>query len=573
MNLRLITLGLLFFIITLSAEEYKKGPESFVQKAVPQGKVQEFSHVSSIFGESTRKYWVYTPAGYDTSNDMPYMIFQDGERLMGKSWASTIVLDNLIHQKKIPPMIAIFINPGELKDASGTTIRWNRSKEYDSVDDSYARFLEEELLPEVKKTYKLTSDPNKIGITGSSSGGICAFVAAFHRPDLFRRVATFVGSYTNLRGGQDVASLIRKTESKPLKVYMQSGENDLDIYSGSWPIGNLDVAAALKFAGYNLKHVIGTEGHNNQHGRAILPEVLTWLWTDADKEIVANKSTTQPIMKVLTEEDDWELVSEGYKFTEGPAVDKEGNVYFTDLEGSKIYKIDCETWETTVFIEKSGGANGLIFGPDGLLYACQRNKKRVVAYDQNKKMTIIATNVRPNDVVVNHKGDVYFTAPGEKKIYFVPKGGEKQVAASGLKSPNGIILNAAQNLLMIAEYSGQYVVSFGIAEDGSLFGMEKFVSIQMPRLEPFVKMDGMAIDHESRLYVATNMGLQMCDRAGRVQGIIPAPQRKPLANVVFGGKNLDYLIITCTDKVYKRKTKVKGVRFYEKPLELKKPRL
>ncbi|MCM8537515.1 MAG: SMP-30/gluconolactonase/LRE family protein [Lentisphaeraceae bacterium] len=188
-------------------------------------------------------------------------------------------------------------------------------------------------------------------------------------------------------------------------------------------------------------------------------------------------------------------------------------------------------------------------------------------------MTILAENVRPNDVVVNYKGDVYFSAPGERKIYFVPKGGKKKVVASGLKSPNGIILNAAQNILMTAEYNGQYVVSFGIKEDGTLFGQEKFTSIQIPRLEPFVKMDGMAIDNESRLYVATNMGLQLCDRAGRVQGIIPAPQRKPLANVVFGGKNLDYLIITCTDKVYKRKTKTKGVRFYEKPLELKKPRL
>lgn len=367
MKLLSLVLGLLSLTTTLCSEEYKKGPDSFIQKDVPQGKIEAFSHISQIFGQSSRNYWVYTPAGYDASENLPYMIFQDGERMMGKSWASTIVLDNLIHQKKIPPMIAIYINPGELKDASGKTIRWNRSKEYDSVDDSYARFLDEELLPEVKKKFMLTNDPNKVGISGSSSGGICAFVAAFHRPDLFRRVATFVGSYTNLRGGQDLASLIRKTESKPLKVYMQSGKNDLDIYSGSWPIGNLDVAAALKFAGYKLKHVIGTEGHNNKHGRAILPEVLTWLWADADKKIAANKATKQPIMKVLTEEDDWELVSAGYKFTEGPAVDKEGNIYFTDLEDSKIYKIDCQTWETTVFIEKSGGANGLMFGPDGLL--------------------------------------------------------------------------------------------------------------------------------------------------------------------------------------------------------------
>lgn len=572
----LIRFGLLvnlLFIFALGAEEYVKGKDSLPQENVPQGTIEEFYHVSKIFGKAFRNYWVYTPANYDGSKKYPYMIFQDGRGLKGKGWATTIVLDNLIHQDKIPPMVAIFINPGELKDTQGKTIRWNRSKEYDSVDGNYARFLDEELLPEVKKKYSLTIDPNKVAIAGSSSGGICAFVAAFQRPDLFRRVATFVGSYTNLRGGQDVSSLIRKTEPKPLKVFMQSGENDQDIYSGSWPIGNLDVAAALKFAGYNVKHVIGTEGHNNKHGRAILPEVLTWLWNDYDKEIIANKSTKQPVMNILTEEDDWELIGEGYQFTEGPAVDKEGNIYFTDLEDSKIYKIDCETWKVSVFVEDSGNANGLHFGPNGLLHACQRGKKRVVAFDKFGEEIVIADKVRPNDVVVNNKGDVYFTAPAEKKIYFVPKDGEKQVVADNLLSPNGIVLNAAQNLLMAAEYKGQYVVSFGIAEDGTLFGGQKFTLTQVPRLEPFVKMDGMTIDKESRLYVCTNMGLQICDRAGRVQGIIPAPQRKPLANAVFGGKNLDYLIITCTDKVYKRKTNTKGVRLYEKPLELKKPKL
>ena len=568
----IVVWSLIYLLSPLKAYEY--GPDSKKQEGVPEGNVEAFVHVSKIFGEATRDYWVYTPAGYDAAKALPYMIFQDGRGFVKGSWKATVILDNLIHQKKIPAMIAIFINPGELKDKSGKTIRWNRSKEYDAVNDQYSRFLLEELLPVVRGKYKLTDDPNKVAIAGSSSGGICAFTAAWERPDKFRRVATFVGSYTNLRGGQDYPSLIRKTEPKPLKIFMQSGKNDQSIYSGSWPIGNLDVADALKFAGYDFKHVIGTEGHNNKHGRAILPEVLTWLWDDSEEKITKNMDTKQPIMKVLDPEEEWQLVSEGYEVSEGPAVDPEGNVYFTDIPNSKIYKIDTESWKVSLFKENTGRANGLMFGPDGKLYACASGKKKIIAYDvKTGEEETVAEGFTSNDLVVTHNGDLYVTEPRTKKIWFLQKGQKARVVAEGVTGVNGVILNTAQNLLIATDFSGHYLYSFRIDEDGSLSAREKFYILQRHGQNSRTRADGMAVDVEGRLYVATELGIQMCDRAGRVQGILTQPHRAHLTNIVFGGKNLDIMIITNWDKVYRRKVKTKGFRYTDKPFELKRPRL
>jgi enterochelin esterase family protein len=205
------------------------------------------------------------------------MIFQDGAGYVAEDgrWRVPIVFDNLIHKHEMPVTIGIFINPGVLPARSDAEqARYNRSFEYDALGDRYARFLIEEILPEVGKQYNLSSDPNDRAISGLSSGGICAFTAAWNRPDAFHRVISFIGSYTNLRGGEIYASLIRKTEPKPLRVFLQDGKNDLNLYAGSWYIANQDMASALEYAGYDSTFVVGTEGHNAKHGGAILPDAL-----------------------------------------------------------------------------------------------------------------------------------------------------------------------------------------------------------------------------------------------------------------------------------------------------------
>jgi len=209
------------------------------------------------------------------------MFFQDGEWYVDteKDFRVPVVFDNLIHQGAMPVTIGVFINPGVIPaaDGQGEPVK-NRSVEYDTLSDAYARFLIEEMLPEVGKQYKLTEDPEQRAICGISSGGICAFTVAWQRPDAFRKVLSHVGSFTNIRGGHVYPALIRKEEKRPIRVFLQDGEKDLDNQHGNWPLANMEMDKALAFAGYDYRFVMGTEGHNGKHGGAILPESLRWLW-------------------------------------------------------------------------------------------------------------------------------------------------------------------------------------------------------------------------------------------------------------------------------------------------------
>ena len=181
----------------------------------------------------------------------------------------------------MPVTIGIFVNPGVMPaESPEQQPRYNRSYEYDALGDRYPRFLIEEILPEVAKQYKLSADPNDRAVAGSSSGGIASFTVGWERPDAFHRVMSFIGSFANLRGGDVYANLIRKMEPKPLRVFLQDGSNDQNIYGGSWFLSNQAMAMSLDYAGYQVKFEVGTEAHNSRHGAAILPDTLRWLWHD-----------------------------------------------------------------------------------------------------------------------------------------------------------------------------------------------------------------------------------------------------------------------------------------------------
>jgi enterochelin esterase family protein len=282
----LVTLACLglFAASVHAADDYKLGPDSQEQADVPKGKVTKYSwNHSEIFLGTVRDYWVYVPAQYDEGSPACVMVFQDGgsyQDLKGQFRVPT-VFDNLIHKKEMPVTIGIFINPGNIpataQDAKG---RSNRSFEYDTLSDQYVRFLDKEILPEVSKTYKLRQDAAGRAICGISSGGICAFTAAWERPDLFSKVLSHVGSFTNIRGGDVYPGIIRKTEHKPIRVFLQDGSGDLDNLHGNWPLANQSMASALKFAKYDYKFEFGDGGHNGKHGGAILPDSLRWLWRE-----------------------------------------------------------------------------------------------------------------------------------------------------------------------------------------------------------------------------------------------------------------------------------------------------
>ncbi|QDU96333.1 alpha/beta hydrolase [Lignipirellula cremea] len=266
------------------AEDYQLGPDSQLHESVPRGTVVAFNWTDSkIFPGTARDCWIYVPAQYDASKPACVMIFQDGAGYLNPTGHSraTIVMDNLIHQGAMPVTIGVFLNPGRFPaDKPGARDRSNRSFEYDELGDRYARFLLEEILPYVGEKYNLTDKPEGRALCGISSGGICAWTVAWERPDQFRKVISYVGSFTNIRGGHDYHAQIRKTEKKPIRVYLQDGAGDLDNLHGNWPLANQQMAASLKFAGYDYQFVLGDGGHNGRHGGAILPEMMRWLWRD-----------------------------------------------------------------------------------------------------------------------------------------------------------------------------------------------------------------------------------------------------------------------------------------------------
>jgi enterochelin esterase-like enzyme len=285
--LSLSMVGALSMAQTAAAEDepYQLGADSMPRPEVPQGTVTD--HVwdsSEIFAGTQRRYSVYVPAQYDGSQPAALMVFQDGHTyvdLQGQFRVPT-VFDNLIAEGAMPITIGVFIDPGhrgELPERRGwnPTPR-NRSFEYDTLSDQYARFLLEEILPEIGQKYNITDNPDLRAIGGISSGGICAWTVAWERPDQFRKVLSHIGSFVNIRGGHNYPALIRKTEAKPIRVFLQDGENDLDNQHGNWPLANRQMAKALEFKGYDYQFVMGTGEHNGQHGGAILPESLRWLW-------------------------------------------------------------------------------------------------------------------------------------------------------------------------------------------------------------------------------------------------------------------------------------------------------
>jgi enterochelin esterase-like enzyme len=270
-----------------AADDYKLGADSQVQ-SVPRGEVRQARfEASRIFPGTTREYFVYVPKQYDPARPACLMVFFDGAGFMRPDGAFRVpvVFDNLIAKKEMPVTIAVGINPGTvpptLPDAKP---RSTRSFEYDSLGDANARFLLEELLPEALKGLNVTTDPAGRAVCGNSSGGIAAFTVAWERPESFGKVVSHIGSFTNIRGGHLYAGLIRKVKpAKPIRVFLQEGTNDLDNLHGNWPLANRDVAAALKFAGYDHQVVFGEGGHSGRHGGAIFPDTLRWLWRDTPK--------------------------------------------------------------------------------------------------------------------------------------------------------------------------------------------------------------------------------------------------------------------------------------------------
>lgn len=264
-----------------------------------------------------------------------------------------------------------------------------------------------------------------------------------------------------------------------------------------------------------------------------------------------------PLSQVLIEGEGWQLVGEGYKFTEGPAIDQDGTVYFVDVPESVILKIGADG-KPAVWAKETGKASGLMFGPEGRLYACQSGTKKVVWYDRDAKPTVIAEDIAGNDIMVDSKGGVYVTDMGGNQVWYVTPDGNKRVVASGFK-PNGLTLWPDGGTLVVADWEKPALQTFRVEADGSLkFGEKYYGPLQIPSGQTLPGSDGMTVDDVGRLYVATHAGLQVFDPTGRPCGSILKPQSKFLSNVKFGGADFDTVYVTISDRVYKRKLNTKS---------------
>ena len=562
------------------AEKYSVDSASMEWPGVPKGEVLKFTFQhSTIFPGTWREYWIYIPAEYRPDQPACVYVNQDGIQ-----WRAPTVFDNLIYRKEMPVTIGVFINPGRVLagDTAASLDRFNRSFEYDGLGDAYVRFILEEILPEVERQkasdgrpIHLSKKGNDRAIGGSSSGAICAFTAAWERPAEFSRVFSAIGTYVGLRGGDRYPALIRKYEPKPIRVFLQDGSNDLNIYGGDWWKANETMERALVFAGYEVRHAWGEGGHSGAMGNAIFPDVMRWLWKDWPRPVTAGSSKNQYLSEILIPGENWELVGQGYKFTEGVGVNAAGEVFYQDIPNSKTYKVGLDGKVTTLAIDAKR-ASGTSFGPDGKRYVVAGATKQVLRYDANEIASVVADSISGNDLVVAGNGNVYVTSPDgterPSKLYLIRPNGDKLVVDEGIKFANGAALTPDQTQLYVAESASHWIWIYTILPDGTLTNKQRYGWLQVPDNAENAWPDGLKCDRQGRVYIASRMGIQVMDQTGRVNAILPPPSGQT-SNCCFGGADFNILYVSCGDKVYRRKLKVRGANPFEGPYRPGKPHL
>lgn len=556
-------------------------PDAVVRDDVPHGEVKQMPPwKSKIFAGTVRDWSIYVPAQYDENEPAALMIFQDGERMrdVDGRWRIPVVFDNLIARGDMPPTIGVFINPGhDLSKIQSRRRRYsNRGFEYDSLGDRYSRFLLEEILPEVEKQYRISANPRMRAIGGSSSGAICAFTVAWERPAVFGKVYSSVGSFTNLRGGDIYPSLVRKTEPKPIRVYLADTSGDADNPYGSWWWANQQMASALKYMGYDVRFD-SAEGyaHNADFGSSRFPDAMKWLWR---KETHTPKYDTRgdlggdlTLLNLLVPGESWELVADDLGFADGLCADKAGKLFFCDMRAPAVFCLNADGTRTVIAKES---VSGLEFSPDGkLLYGCQGAKNRVISIDVvSGDVKTIAEGVKPNDLAVTADGLILITQTRAQQVTRIdPATGEVTTVDTGITKPNGIALSNDGGTLAVSDFGGEHTWMFRVRADGSLDAKMPSMTLRLPidasgefkfnEPPPYVaasRGDGAAVDLKGRYYVTSALGVQIFDPTGRPCGVLPKPNPDlPLTSCILAGAGHNTLYIAQRSQLYRRRLTVK----------------
>jgi gluconolactonase len=535
-------------------DHYEAGPDSKPQPGVPKGKTFSFQFEDSkVFPGTSRTITVYVPAQY--AEDRPACVYVG---LDGLDFSVPDVFDNLIHRGEMPVTIAVGVSSGSVAAANGTEDpRFNRSFEFDGLNGSLARCIVDEILPAIEKRttpggrpIRLSRDPNDRCTGGASTGGIGAFTLAWERPDQFRRVFSAIGTFVGMRGGDRYPVLVRKTEPKPIRIFLQDGSNDEWMGGpevGDWWMGNQTLQRALEFSGYEHEYVWGTGPHSGRHAMAIFPDAMRFLWKGWPDPVPAQTAKTQNVVlkAILDPEAAWQVVSDAGEACDHLAVNPQGEVFFHDLATQRTRKLGADGLISDEPAIAAGKA--FAFAADG----------RAVTIDGVAATCLIATN----------RGDVYATEADSGKAWLIRADGTKTLLDEGLKRPTGIALSPDGLWLAVMESRTHQGCSYRVKADGTVELKQPYYWAHVPDWADDSGAGSMCMDRDGHPYVATRLGVQVFDRNGRSRGILPMPAGEA-TSVCFGGVKFDTLFATSGGRLYRRHMKAVGAPAFIAPIKL-----
>ena len=554
MKQKLLTILMLLTLTNVVAQQrdhYRVAfdPATVRNEEVAAGEVLKRSfNTSEIYPMTSRDYWIYIPAAYDASKPACLFVCLDGI-----TYNAPTVFDNLIATGQMPVTIGVFVSPGVVRDAEGGVIRYNRSNEFDRTDGTFARFLIEELLPEVERQtasdgrpIRLSTDPNDCAIAGSSSGGICAFSAAWARPDRFARVFSAVGTYVSMRGGNEYQAVIRKTEPKRLRIFLQDGLYDVwNGIFGDWYEANILVESALNFSGYEVAHAWGRGGHSNAHADRIFPDVMRWLWKGWPRSIQVGRSQNDMLATILPEECGWSRI-EGANvadklFAYGDKVVFADGDKVCDMEGNTLLRLK---------------ANERLIGADAEGLYLSNVKNDIIRVVAGRRVKIASAQSKVEQLIVTDNLNHYFTC--ENSLVKVDPKGVVTVVNDGLKCGSALAIYPNHRLLICNEPNTRWLLSYVLDEQGQPMAGQRFYWLHNTTGDDSQQVGQMTFDANGNLYVATSMGVQVCDQNGRVRAILPLPDSAPIRSLAFVGTKL--YVVNERGEIYVRELKVSGAQ-------------
>ncbi len=527
---------------------------------IKPGRVEPFTFAASaIYPGTTRQVHVFIPAQYDGSKPACVSVKFDGYNAAEKP-----VLEAMIAAGELPVTVGVFVRPGDLPSpVQGTMGRRNRCFEYDAVGDANARFLVDEVLPEVARRFdlKLSASGNDRSIAGGSSGGIAAFNAAFQRPDLFSRVYANSGSFVAFRGGHEFPTLVRKFEPRPIRAYLTTGMRDMENAAGDWFLLDLEMDKSLKFSGYDYRFRVINGGHVAGY-YDYFREAMAYIWKDWPKPVEPGPGAPR-FRDLILPGEPWRLVAEGLRDVRAGAGNERGEVMFVDGSAGVIRKIDVDG-SISEFIRDAGQAEGLSFGPRGELYAVSGRTGKVMRFDgSGSRSGVVADGLFARHVLAMPEGGLFVAGreSGEDhdSVWFV-KDGRKTRVDSVPRSASGLAYRPDRWLLAVADARSKWAYSYRIRPDSSLTDRERFFWLHVPDWADDSGADGVCYAREGQLLIATRFGVQSCADDGPSQVILPLPGRSRPLGLCFGGRDHDMLYALCGDRIYRRKLRVHGVR-------------